>query len=137
MNRLHYRAGFTLIELMITVAIIAILAAVAYPSYQNHVIKTRRAAGAACLSELAQFMERYYTTNMTYAGAALPQTNCRNELTSFYAFALDQAATAREFSITATATGAQARDARCGNLTLDQRGTKSVSVSGTPVGECF
>ncbi|HUH89583.1 MAG TPA: type IV pilin protein, partial [Lysobacter sp.] len=112
-------------------------AAVAYPSYQNHVIKTRRGAGAACLTELAQFMERYYTTTMSYQEAELPQTGCRTELAAFYTFAFDQVATARAFSISATATGAQIKDSRCGNLTLNQAGTKSVSVNGTPVGECF
>ena len=54
----------------ITVTIVAILAAIAYPSYQSHVTSTHRSAAKACLSEYAQFMERYYTTNFTYDGAA-------------------------------------------------------------------
>ena len=56
--------GFTLIELMIVVAIIAIIAAIAYPSYINSVVKTKRAAAEGCVSEYANYMERYYTTNL-------------------------------------------------------------------------
>lgn len=62
--------GFTLIELMIVVAIIGILAAIAYPSYQNSVEKSRRTDGKSALSGLAGAMERHYTTNSTYEGAA-------------------------------------------------------------------
>src|SRR3546814_6618030 len=51
--------GFTLIELMVVVAIIAILASIAYPAYTDYIVKTRRSAGAACLLEQAQLMERY------------------------------------------------------------------------------
>ena len=58
--------GFTLIEVMIVVAVIGILAAIAYPSYQESVTKTRRSAAQGCLVEMAQFMERFYTTNMRY-----------------------------------------------------------------------
>src|SRR5690606_38472416 len=63
-------AGFTLIEVMIVVAIIGILAAIAYPSYQDHVRKSRRADAQTALLELAQFMERHYTTNGRYLTSA-------------------------------------------------------------------
>ncbi|SHG20370.1 type IV pilus assembly protein PilE [Microbulbifer donghaiensis] len=62
--------GFTLIELMIVVAIVAILAAVAWPSYQNHIRATNRADAQGALLGLAQAMERHFTQNGTYEEAA-------------------------------------------------------------------
>lgn len=138
-NMRSRESGFTLTELMIVVAIIAILAAIAYPSYTQHVTKARRAAAAGCLMEQAQFMERYYATNMGYAGAALPATECANELSSFYTFAIAPGGTASTFSVTATPIGLQlSRDTQCGTMGLDQAGNKDVSgsASGTPA-ECF
>ena len=67
--------GFSLIELMIVVLVLGVLMAIAYPSYEAHVTKTRRAVAASCALEAAQFMERFYTTNMSYldpATAAAP-----------------------------------------------------------------
>ena len=121
--------GFTLIELMIVVAIIATLAAIAYASYANYVTSSRRAAAAACLSEVAQFMERSYTTNQTYAGAILPALTCRGELTPFYTFAVTAGATATTFAVTAAPQGQQStRDgAKCGTLGLNHTGTRSAT----------
>jgi len=121
-------AGFTLIELMVTVAIIAILAAIAYPSYTNHVRKTRRAAATACVLEGAQYMERFYTTNMTYAGATLPSTACRSDLQNFYTVSI-AAQAATTYSIQAVPQGPQASDS-CGTLSVTQTGAKSPSTTG-------
>src|SRR3546814_1244043 len=86
-------SGFTLLELMITVAVVAILATIAYASYQDQIIKSRRAAGATCLQERAQFMERFYTTNLSYlssAGAAPNIGQCDNEVSPFYQVGLQR-----------------------------------------------
>lgn len=131
-------SGFTLIELMITVAIVAILAAVAYPSYQSHVIKTRRAAAASCLMEMAQYMERSYTTNMTYVGAALPSTQCRTDLSGHYSFSIETVKAA-EYNVQAAPVpgSQQAAKDKCGTLTLNQAGTKGRSGTEMGVSQCW
>ena len=80
--------GVTLIELVIVVAIIGILTAIAYPTYQGHTAKTRRKAAVACLSQYANFMERYYTSNLNYDGAERPGLGCFTEgdLNRYYSF---------------------------------------------------
>jgi len=136
-------AGFTLVELMIAVAIIGILSMVAYPSYTEHVVRTRRATASGCLLELGQFMERVYATNLRYdtnAGAAtvLPATACRTDISAYYSFAFAAGQPQqRTFTLEATPLGAQAsRDAKCGTLRIDQTNTKGKSGTGT-VAECW
>jgi type IV pilus assembly protein PilE len=65
-------SGFTLIELMIAIMVIAILAAIGYPSYQEHVAKSRRAEGKSALLKAAQVLERWYTDNNTYGNTPAP-----------------------------------------------------------------
>lgn len=129
--------GFTLIEVMIVVAVIAILAAVAYPSYQQSVAKTRRSAAQGCLVEMAQFMERFYTTNMRYdqtaatppVAVALANPTCRADMAAFYTFSFPAGQpTQSTYTIQAVPQGSQASaDAGCGTLTLTQAGTKGRS----------
>ncbi len=126
--------GFTLIELMIVVAVIAILAAIALPSYNAYLVKTRRVAATACLQQQAQFMERYYTTNMRYTGAALPG-GCDPGLNRFYTVAFSGAPTAKGFTIQATPTASQS-DPTCGTLSLNHSGTRTESGSGA-VADCW
>ena len=132
--------GFTLIELMIVVAIIAILAAIAYPAYTNYITKTRRAAATACLSEYANYMERYYTTNLSYAQdtstppVANPVSTTPPGMTlgcasasqtgAYYTYTVRGLA-ANTYTMVATPTGSQlSRDTQCGVLALNQSGQR-------------
>jgi type IV pilus assembly protein PilE len=118
--------GFTLIELMITVAIVGILAAIAMPIYSSYVTKSRRVDGQATLTSLAQAMERYNTENSTYVGATLgaagmfPNEAPLDGDRKYYDLSIDTQ-TSINFIIKATPKGAQAGD---GVLTLELDGTR-------------
>ncbi|MDC9725490.1 MAG: type IV pilin protein [Gammaproteobacteria bacterium] len=122
--------GFTLIELMIVVAIVGILSAIAYPSYQSALRDSRRVTAEGDLIELASFMERHYTVNSTYTGAALPfTTSPKNSDNVYYGLGVAITASGALFTLTATASGAQASD-YCGDLTLDNTDTRGAAVAG-------
>ena len=112
--------GFSLIEIMVVVVIMGIIASIALPAYNEHLRTSRRAAGAACITQAAQQMERFYTTSLTYAGAPAPA--CDPDTAQYYAGAV-ATPDARSYTITATPQGRQAGD-RCGNLSVNQAGTK-------------
>ena len=135
------QGGMTLIELMIAVVIVGILTMIAYPNYTSHVVKSRRTQATACLQEAAQFMERFYTTNLRYdrAGSAevsLPATSCIQDMNGRYVLSISSVS-ANAFVLKATPQGAQASaDTQCGTLSLSQSGAKTISGTGA-VSSCW
>ena len=121
--------GFTLLELMITIAVVAILTTIAYASYQSFVVKTRRSAAQACLMQAAQQMERHYTTALSYAAAPAPGGACITELNGFYTFSFTTAPTAGAFQVQAVPTSAQP-DTKCGTMAVNQAGATTPTTSG-------
>ena len=114
--------GFTLIELMITVAIIGILAAVALPSYRAYVERSHRASAKAVLLEGAQFMERQRSSNFTYAAVTLPTRLLLSPSGGAKRYDVTLVSDATSFILTATPSGWT--DGICGNLTLSGLGIK-------------
>lgn len=134
-QRIDRKQGFTLIEVMIVVAIVAILAAIALPSYQSQTRDARRKDCTAVLMQARQQMERFYSKNYTYATAVAADISAKCPIdggATYYNLALSNQ-TATTFLITATPTAAQSSDA-CGNLTINQAGQKG---SAGTIDDCW
>lgn len=133
--------GFTLIEMMIVVAIIGILAAIAYPSYDEYVKRGNRTEGQALLSDAAARQERYFSQNNTYItkdsdigklGLSLGSGN--KSATGKYVFAISKVDKDGGYTLTATQ---QFGDSKCGNLTLSATGARGATASGANATDCW
>ncbi len=124
------QAGFSLIELMVVVAVLGILASIAWPSYVEHVRTSRRAEAKSALQAASQCMERFNTSNQTFVGGP---ARCPLPPSDFYN--LSYANIGRNtFTVTAQPTSGQATDV-CGQLGLNQAGAKT--DQGATGGNCW
>ena len=137
-----WNKGFTLIELVIAMAIIGILASIAYPSYLDYITRARRQDGQTALLELANQMEQYYANNNTYQTATIATGNPSDIQSSntspegWYRLTITEQSDAN-YALQATAIKAQAKnDKRCQNLTFNRVGEKGpvIGADETPQG---
>ena len=125
------QSGFTLIELMVTVAIVAILAAVALPAYRSHIRKSHRAEAQAFLMAVAARQQQFlvdtkaYSNSLTTIGVPTPS----NVSASYDLSLTAPASTPPTFTVTATPKQIQSSET-CGTMSIDQTGTKTAAVSG-------
>lgn len=129
-NNLSSECGFTLIELMIVVAIIAIISAIALPSYFESVARSRRADAQSTLQESAQWLERYYSQNNNYTGSGTALFNSgyqyspKGSTSGNAQYVLTIVANAQDYTLMATPTNGMSSDP-CGVFVLNSVGQKT------------
>lgn len=128
MNRHARNEGFTLIELLIVMVIASILAMIAVPSYQQSVIKSRRAEARVVINDTAQRLERCYTQFGAYDADDCPIDDDEEILSQggFYTLTVD-IADAATWTLTAAPEGPQVDDAKCGSLSLTNTGVRAIT----------
>jgi len=144
MNQEMHQRGMNLIELLVVVAIISILGALAYPSYVQHIVDTKRTAGRNILMQVADRQQQFFMDNKTYAANLTNLGFGANPLIvgddgrelaagadTVYSLTLANV-TVTTYTITAAPLNGQlGRDTECGSLTLDQSGIRGQSGTGT------
>lgn len=144
--------GFTLMELMMVIVIIGILAAIAYPSYMDQVMRSRRADAKTALLDIAARQERYFIDNQTYTTTLVGAAGCTgaacglklatnlspDEHYQMKAEAITGGTIASGYLLTATPQGPQAKDTLCKALTYDSTGAKSATgTTSNPLKDCW
>lgn len=130
--------GFSLIELMIVIVLIAIIAAIAFPSYQESIRKSRRTLAKTALLDLVSQEEKYYSLNNAYASLAtlgISSSVTDSSGRSFYTLSVGDITTpengpSTDFIATATPTGDQSNDTLCGEYTVNSLGQQTPTTSG-------
>ena len=128
MKLFKQRAGFSLLELMITVAIIGILASIAYPSYTEYVIRAKRSDGKAALLKAQLAEEKWRANHTTYGGLTEIGVSSSSE-DGYYAISISGTPTATTYTIIATP---NFTDTKCGTLGITQNmGVETKTKTGT------
>lgn len=140
----HRQRGFTLIEVMIVVVVVAILAAIAFPQYRDYVVRSNRAVAKSLLTQVADRQEQFYVANKRYAGNLSALGYPANPFfvnRQGHAVAADggnavyrivlEASTDATFRVAAEPQNAQTEDAKCTKFTLDQTGQRLATGTGT------
>lgn len=113
--------GFSLVELLVTVAIVAVLAAIALPSYRRYVLQGNRTDAIKALAFYQQALERCYSLNFTYVGCAQTASLPAATTDGYYTIALPAAdLSASAYTLQATTAGTQAADTQCKVFTITQ-----------------
>ena len=125
--------GFSLLEILFTIAIVGILLSIGYPSYTSHIVHVRRNEAILGLNDLAGHIEQFYEINNSYQNATLRALNFKEYTEDgFYKFSIDTAISS-EYEISAIPQQSQEKsDNECGILSLNQNYEKKSSKSVRP-----
>jgi type IV pilus assembly protein PilE len=134
MTQPQAQKGFTLIEMVIALACVALLASLAWPSYQNLILRSQRAQARASLLQAAHWLERAASANGSYPLTAdVPASVLQIDRQRYK---LSVTSTAQSYTLSATPVGTQTADA-CGTLTVNHLGVRSVQGASQTAAQCW